>query len=60
MYLKTKFRKRNRLKGAKTRKHRRKRSMKRGGAALNSEKTYKLICDPVNDQGKTCCKISQE
>ncbi len=53
MYLKTKFRKRNknRLKGTKKRKYRR-RSMKRGGAPYNIE------CKSEN--GQVCCNQRKE
>ncbi len=52
MYLKTKYRKRNRNKmtGHKSRKHRRRRSIKRGGAPHNIE------CQTDKD-GKVCCNI---
>jgi hypothetical protein len=53
MYLKTKFRKRNRLAGHKSRKYRRRRSIKRGGATQNIE------CS-TDSEGKVCCKPTKE
>jgi len=53
MYLKTKFRKRNRLAGTKKRKYSRRRSMKRGGASYNIECT-------TDKDGKVCCSQTKE
>lgn len=53
MYLKTKFRKRNRLAGHKSRKYRRRRSIKKGGAPYNIECT-------TDKDGKVCCVQNKE
>ena len=55
MYLKTKYRKRNKNKmtGHKSRKYRRRRSIKRGGA------THNIECS-TDAEGKVCCSPAKE